>query len=355
MIFLWPQYLWLLLLVPILIGAYLALLRRKKVAVRFADLGLVKQAIGPGQAMRRHLPPALFLLALTLAIIAIARPSAMVTLPSEGRTIVLAIDVSLSMRATDIEPSRIVAAQAAAREFVQQVPSDIKVAIVTFAGTALLVQPPTRDREELIAAIDRFQLQRHTAIGSGIVASLATIFPDEGINLESMVFGNNFGPRDGARRLPSERGAPLVPRVEKKEFKTVPPGSFKSAAIILLTDGRRTTGPDPLLAARMAADHGVRVFTVGFGTAAGAPIDIDGMSIFMRFDEESLKGIAGITAADYFHATSSADLKSIYEGLNSRFALERKETEISALFTAAAALLALAAGTLSLLWFGRVT
>ncbi len=134
----------------------------------------------------------------------------------------------------------------------------------------------------------------------------------------------------------------------------MPPGSFTSAAIIRLTDGRRTTGPDPLQAARMAADHGVRVFTVGFGTAAGAPIDIDGMSVFMRFDEESLKGIASITAAEYFHAASAADLKSIYENLNSRFLLERKETEISALFSAAAAVLAVAAATLSLLWFGRV-
>ena len=352
MSFIWPQYLWLLLLVPILVGAYVALLRRKKIAVRFADLGIVKQAIGPGQAMRRHLPPALFLLALIAAIFAIARPSALVTLPSEGRTIVLAIDVSLSMRASDILPSRIVAAQGAARDFVQQVPGDVKVAIVTFAGTALLVQPPTRDREELVAAIDRFQLQRHTAIGSGIIVSLATIFPDEGINLENAVFGNNFGPRDGARKLPSERG-PIL-KVEKKETKIVPPGSFTSAAIILLTDGRRTTGPDPLDAARMAADHGVRVFTVGFGTTTGAPIDIDGMSVFMRFDEAALKGIAGITAAEYYHAASAADLKSIYENLNTRFALERRETEVSALVTALAAVLAVAAGSLSLLWFGRV-
>ncbi len=351
MSFLWPQYLWLLLLAPLLVAAYIALLRRKKVAVRFADLGIVRQAIRPGQALRRHVPPALFLLALIAAIIAIARPGAMVTLPSDARTIVLAIDVSLSMRATDIQPSRMVAAQAAAREFVTQVPADVKVAIVTFAGTALLVQPPTRDREELVAAIDRFQMQRHTAIGSGIIMSLATIFPDEGINLENVVFGNNFGPRDSSRKLPSDRAAP---KVEKKEVKIVPPGSFTSAAIILLTDGRRTTGPDPLDAARMAADHGVRVFTVGFGTTAGAPIDIDGMSIFMRFDEESLKGIAGLTAAEYFHASSAADLKTIYETLNSRFALERKETEVSALFTALAAVLAVAAGTLSLLWFGRM-
>ena len=134
----------------------------------------------------------------------------------------------------------------------------------------------------------------------------------------------------------------------------MPPGSYTSAAIILLTDGRRTTGPDPLDAARMAADRGVRVFTVGFGSSAGGAVDIDGMSIYMRFDEETLKGIAGITQAEYFHAGSATDLKKIYEGLNTRFALERKETEITALFTAVAALLAVASATLSLLWFNRI-
>ncbi len=350
MSFVWPQYLWLLLVVPVLVAAYVALLRRKKIAVRYANLGMVKAAMSPTQRFRRHVPPLLFLLAIVGALIAVARPSAIVTLPSDARTIILAMDVSLSMRATDVEPNRMIAAQNAAKAFVNELPHDIRAGIVTFAGTALVVQPPTQNREDLIAAIDRFELQRHTAIGSGIIVALATLFPDDGLDLENFVFGNGFGSRDNARRNTPDR--PL--KTEKKPFKAVPPGSYTSAAIILLTDGRRTTGPDPLDAARMAADRGVRVFTVGFGSSAGGAVDIDGMSIYMRFDEETLKGIAGITQAEYFHAASAGDLKKIYEGLNVRFALERKETEITALFTAVAALLAVASATLSLLWFSRI-
>ena len=350
--FAWPEYLWLLLVVPVLVAAYVAVLRRKKVAVRYADLGLVKAAIGPTQRFRRHVPPLLFLLAIIAALFAVARPAAMITLPSDARTVLLAMDVSLSMRATDVEPNRIIAAQNAAKTFVKEVPQDIRVGIITFAGTALVVQPPTLDREELVAAIDRFELQRHTAIGSGIIVSLATLFPDEGISLEQSLFGNNFGSRGDGMRKGKDAERPV--KTEKKPFKPVPPGSYTSAAIILLTDGRRTTGPDPLDAARMAADHGVRVFTVGFGSSTGGAVDMDGMSIYMRFDEETLKGIAGITQAEYFHAASGTELKKIYEGLNTRFALERKETEITALFAALAALLAVASATLSLLWFNRL-
>jgi Ca-activated chloride channel family protein len=349
MSFVWPQYLWLLLIVPVLVAAYVAMLRKKKIAVRYADVGLVKAAIGPAQRFRRHIPPLLFLLALTGVLIAIARPSAIVTLPSDARTIIMAMDVSLSMRATDVDPSRIVAAQNAAKQFVQDLPKDIRCGIVTFAGTALLVQPPTHNREDLIAAIDRFQLQRHTAIGSGMIVALATLFPDEGIDLEQALFGYGFGSRGDSTR--KDRPAK---QEKKKEVKAVPAGSYKSAAIILLTDGRRTTGPDPMDVARMAANHGVRIFTVGFGSAGGGSVDIDGMSIYMRFDEETLKGIAGITQADYFHAASATDLRKIYESLNTKFALERKETEITALFAAAAALLAVASATLSLLWFNRI-
>jgi Ca-activated chloride channel family protein len=351
MSFAWPQYLWLLLIVPALVAAYIAVLRRKKSAVRYANLGLVKAALGPAQRFRRHVPPLLFLLAIVAALFAVARPSAVVTLPSEARTVVLAMDVSLSMRATDVVPNRIIAAQNAAKAFVKELPQDIRAGIVTFAGTASLVQPPTQNREDLVAAIDRFELQRNTAIGSGIIVALATIFPDEGIDLTEAVFGNTFYSRESGRKPPPDRD---IKKPEKKAVPPVPPGSYTSAAIILLTDGRRTTGPDPLDAARMAADHGVRVFTVGFGSAGGSAVDIDGMSIYMRFDEETLKGIAGITRAEYFHAGSETDLKAIYEGLNSRFALERKETEISALFTALAAALAVASAALSLLWFNRI-
>jgi Ca-activated chloride channel family protein len=340
--------LWLLAGVPLLVGVYALLLaRRKKAAVRYASVDLVKAAIGPGQRLRRHVPPLLFLLAMIALVVAMARPSVVITLPSQHQTIILAIDVSLSMRATDIEPSRLEAAQAAAKAFVAEQPADVRIGIVSFAGTAAVVQPPTRDREALVAAIDRFYLQRHTAIGSGIIMSLATIFPDAGIDLEEVLFGGRTSRRGRGAAVDQAAKASPTP------FTPVAPGSYGSAAIILLTDGRTTTGPPPLEAAKMAADRGVRVYTVGFGTTAGGSVDFEGWSMFMRFDEETLKAIAEITRADYFHAASAADLKKVYERLNARSVLERKETEISALLTGAAALLALAAALLSLAWFNR--
>ncbi len=348
MTFLWPELLWLLAGAPVLVGAYVLLLRRrKKGALRYASLDLVRAAMGPGQRIRRHVPPLLFLAALVAAVVAIARPTALITLPSEQRIIILAIDVSLSMRATDVEPNRLAAAQAAAKAFVEEQPADVRIGVVSFAGTASLVQRPTQNREDLIAAIDRLHLQRHTAIGSGIIVSLAAVFPEEDIDLESAIFGRAFA---------RERTAPIegARKSEKKTFQPVAPGSYPSAAIILLTDGRRTTGPDPVDAAKMAADRGVRVYTVGFGTAAGGAVDIDGWSIYMRFDEETLKAIAEVTRAQYFHAGTAGDLRKVYEGLNARFVLEKKETEIAALFAAAAALLAAVSAALSVLWFHRI-
>jgi Ca-activated chloride channel family protein len=347
--FLWPEALWLLLAAPALVGAYVFLLRRKKKdAIRYASLSLVKAAIGPGQRFRRHFPPLLFLFAMIASIVAMARPSAVITLPSEQRTIILAIDVSLSMRAADVEPNRLAAAQEAAKAFVQEQPSDVRIGIVSFAGTASVVQSPTRNRDDLVAAIDRLQLQRHTAIGSGIIVALAALFPDAGIDLESLLFGGRQS-RDGGRPAPADKAR----TAETKPFTPVPPGSHPSAAIILLTDGRRTMGPDPADAARMAAERGVRVYTVGFGTAGGGMADVGGWSVYMRFDEETLKAVADLTRAEYFYAGSAADLKKVYQQLNAQLVLERKETEISALATAVAAVLALAAAALSVLWFNR--
>src|SRR5918999_946254 len=191
MSFISPEYLWFLVAVPALVAiSAFVLSRKKKHAVRYASLDLVKEALGPGQWLRRHVPPLLFLLALTATLLAVARPTAVITLPSEQRTIIMAIDVSLSMRATDVEPNRLAAAQAAAKAFLEDLPPDLRVGIVSFAGTALLIQKPTHNKDELIAALERLQLDRHTAIGSGIVMALATLFPDDGIDLESLVLGS---------------------------------------------------------------------------------------------------------------------------------------------------------------------
>jgi Ca-activated chloride channel homolog len=345
MTFLWPQNLWLLLALPLLVLVYLWLMRRKKkTALRYASLSIVKEAMGAGQTFRRHIPPILFLLSIAAMLLSASRPFAVVTLPSQSQTIILAMDVSGSMRATDVQPNRLVASQNAAKAFLAELPRSVKVGIVAFAGTAQVVQPPTVNREDLVAAIDRFQMQRATAIGSAIVVSLAEIFPDAGLDVGNLQYGNN--------RL---RGSSIdQPKTEKKEFKPVAPGSYNSAAIILLTDGQRTTGIDTMEAAKMASERGVRVYTVGIGTVDGETIGFEGWSMRVRLDEETLKNVANKTQADYYYAGTAADLKKVYETLSSRLTVEKKETEISALLAMAAAVLALLSAGLSLLWFNRI-
>ena len=344
--FMWPTLLWLLLALPLLVLVYIWLMRRKKkMALRFASLSIVREAMGTGPSIRRHIPPFLFLLAVAAMLLAASRPFAVVVLPSQQETIMLAMDVSGSMRATDVAPSRIVAAQNAAKAFLAALPRDIKVGIVAFAGSAQVAQIPTLNREDLVSAIDRFQLQRATAIGNGIVLSLATLFPDAGIDLSAMQFGQR------------QKGVSIdqpVAKDAKQPFVPVAPGSYTSAAIILLTDGQRTTGVDSMEAAKMAADRGVRVYTVGIGTVTGETIGFEGWSMRVKLDEETLKAIANKTQADYFYAGTAADLKKVYETLSSRLTMEKKETEISGLLALLAAALAIVSAGLSMLWFNRI-
>jgi len=341
MTFIWPEMLWGLIALPLLVLLYVWLQRRrKKTTLRYANLGLVREALGKSVAWRRHLPPALLFIAIAALLLAAARPAAVITLPSAQETIVLAMDVSGSMRAADVLPDRMTAAKEAAKAFVAELPRSVRIAVVQFAGTAAVVQAPTLSREDVVAAIERFQLQRGTAIGSGIVLSLATLFPDAGIDLSQIT---------GQRAMP-----PGPNDKPKPEFTPVPAGSYPSAAIILLTDGQRTTGPDPLEAAKMAADRGVRVYTVGVGTKEGETIGFEGWSMRVRLDEDTLKGIANLTRADYFYAGTAEDLKKVYQGLSTKLIVEKKETEISALFAAFGALLVVLAASLSVWWFGRV-
>ena len=353
--FLWPDVLWFLLLVPALIAAYVVMLRRRKnSAVRYASLTLVRDSIGAGQRIRRHVPPALVLLGLVAAILAAARPTATVTLPSQYMTIALAMDVSRSMQATDVEPNRLSAAQEAAKSFINELPKNVRLGIVSFAGTAAVVQTPTESREDMLSAIDRFQLQRATATGSGLLLALSMLFPDEAFDLESAVFDSRFGAGPRPTPLDKRKSADAAKAAGGATTREpMKPGSYTGGVIILLSDGRRTTGPDPLDIAKMAADRGVRVYTVGFGTRDGASIDFEGYSFYVRLDEETLKAIAKMTGGDYFHAGTAADLRKVYESLNARIALETRETEIGALLVAAAAALLVVAALLSLLWFHR--
>ncbi len=347
MTYLWPNMLWSLALLPLLVLLYVWLLkRRRKSTVRLASVQVARLALGKGPGWRRHVPPLLMLLALGALLFSLSRPLATITLPMSERTIMLAMDVSGSMRAEDVKPNRLVASQEAAKTFVKALPHEVKVGVVSFAGTAAVVQAPTTSRDDVIAAIDRFQLQRGTATGSGIILSLATLFPDHGIEIQHVT---------GQRNFPGKPIGKKDDEKDKPKFTPVPPGSYTSAAVIMLTDGQRTTGPDPLEAAKMAAERGVRVYTVGMGTTSGEIIGFEGWSMRVRLDEETLKNISTLTHGEYFYAGTAEDLKKVYEGLSSRMVVERKETEITAFFAGAGALLALLAAGLSVWWFGRVT
>ena len=348
MTFLWPTMLWLLLAVPVLVGIYFLMLRRKKKAVvRYASLSMVRDAMGVGAGFRRHVPPILFLAALTIMIAAIARPAAVVTLPSQRSTVMLVMDVSGSMRAEDVEPTRIAAAQAAAKTFIADQPRDTRIGIVAFAATALLVQPPTNNRDDLIAAIDRFQTQRGTAIGSGLLVALQSLFPGENFEVQTPDFRRNGGRSQGMSLDDTQKP-------DQPDKKIVAPGSFQSAVVILLTDGQTTTGPDPMEAAHLAADHGVRVYTVGVGSVEGTTLGYEGRSMRVQLDEDALQSIADVTRGQYFRAGNAKDLKKIYEAMNAQLIMEKTKTEITAGFSAVAAALALISVTLSMLWFNRI-
>lgn len=356
--FQWPLALWALLLVPLLVAGYLWLLsRRRKSAIRYPSLALIRQA-EPGSAWRRHVPPALMLMAFTLLLLAMARPSAEVSLPSRVATVMLVMDVSGSMRASDVNPSRIAAAQAAAKAYIKDQPRDVRIGIVAFASTALLVQSPTVDHAALNSAIDRFELQRGTAVGSGILVALSTLFPQEDFPINQFNSGNfggygRWGSYDFRERY---GGVALGEHPNGAPHKHVPvePGSYKNAVVILLTDGQTNAGYDPVEAARMAGEYGVRVYTVGFGTTRGNIVGFGGFTMRAQLDEEALKKIADMTRARYFHATSAEDLKAVYNVLSRQLVVETREMEITAFFAFLAALAMLVAVGLSLAWYHRI-
>jgi len=341
--FLWPQNLWLMLALPLLPAFYIWVLRRRtKPALRFSSLGVVRDALN--RQWRRHVPPALFLLALAVLLLAVARPTGRIALPWARSTIMLAMDTSRSMRVADVRPTRMVAAQDAAKAFLLELPRNIDVGLVTFAGSAQVAQQATFDRPSLIGAIDAIQMQMGTAVGSAIVLCLAELFPDHGIDLGEMT----FGPRRKARSL-DEREKPAP-----KQFTPVAPGSYDSAAIILLSDGRRTTGVDTLEAAKMAADRGVRVYVVGLGTVDGHLALDGGMAIYLQLDEPTLREVARMTGGEYHHAGTVEELRSVYQKLGSRLQVQKRETELTSLMAVLGALLVVAASSLSALWFGRI-
>ena len=337
--------LWLLAALPVLAAFYLWQLRSASgSALRYA--GLAPTAVSPsrGRRLRRYAPPCLMFLGLAALLFAIARPQAEIMLPARVENILLAMDVSGSMRATDIAPDRITAARNAAKAFLTEQPANARIGVVSIAASAAVAQSLTENRENIIQTLDRFQLQPGTALGSGILIALATLLPEAGINVEQVMSGKAPFPAGG-----------IYPAAGKPAFKAAAPASNGSAVIILLSDGQSNMGPDPVAMATIAAEHGVRVFTVGVGTPEGATLNVGGWSMRVRLDEEALKKIAATTRADFFRASDAASLKKIYTQLSARLVLEKRQrVEVTGVFAVLGAALTLAAAMLSMAWFNRL-
>lgn len=338
--FVWPQLLPLLWALPVLPLAYLWLLRRRRApALRYASLSLVRPALGAHRPWRRHVPPALLLLGLAAVLLASARPLATLPLPTRQATVMLAVDVSLSMEADDILPSRLEAARAAARNFVRRLPPDVRVGVVSFAAVALVTQPPTRDREAVLAAIDRLHLQHGTAVGSGIVAALGQLFPELRLDAEDSM----------RAALRGERAHQLLPAAPGR-----PADDGPQAAIVLLTDGRSAYGVPPLYAADMAGRLGVPVHAIGLGRIDQAAAGEDDWAMAWQLDEGMLQAITARTSGLYFRAGSAAALLRVYQQLGAHWQLEPRRTELAAPLALCALLLLGSAAGLSLLWRARV-
>ena len=336
MSFIWPTVLVLLLLVPLFVVLYLRIQRRRQgLSARYGTLGSVQEATQRPLGRRRHIPPAFFLAGLTILLIALARPQMVVSLPRLEGTVILAFDVSGSMAADDLKPTRMEAAKAAAQAFVARQPPTVQIGVVSFSDSGFAVQAPTNEQETVLAAINRLRPERGTSLAHGILTALNTI---------AIEHEDAGSPRLYSDLTPAPTLAPTP----------VPEGTYTSAVVVLLTDGENTAPPDPFEAAGVAADRGVRIHTVGIGSPAGATLEIEGFSIHTQLDEAALQQVSELSGGTYYNAEDEEALLSIYENLDPQFGIEPQKMEVTALFAGASTILLLIGGAFSLFWFSRL-
>ncbi len=323
-----------LLLIPLFVGLYIRIQqRRRQIAARYGSLGLLPAGAGRQFGLRRHLPPALFLASLTLLVIALARPQTVVSLPRVEGTVILAFDVSGSMAADDMQPTRMEAAKAAARDFVERQPPSVQIGVVAFSDSGFAVQAPTNDQEAILASINRLTPERGTSLASGILASLNALASDA---QQAPLLYSNLTP------APTPTPTP------------VPEGTYAPAVIVLLTDGENNERPDPLAAAQAAAERGVRIHTVGIGSAAGTTLHIEGFTVHTQLNEALLQQISQLTDGAYYNAEDQEDLRKIYENLDPQWVIKPEKMEVTSIFAGASLLVLLTGGVLSLWWFSRL-
>jgi Ca-activated chloride channel family protein len=327
MTFAWPWMLPSLAAVPLLVVGYRRLLRRQA-ALReeLAALGMVATG-GPRARRGRHIGPALLLGALTLLLVALARPEATIAEPRREGTVILAFDVSTSMAATDLAPTRMEAAKAAAREFVSRQPASIRIGVVAFGESGVITQQPTTSQPEVLAAVERLSPQGGTAVGRGILTSLTAI---------------------------AGRPVLLDDTPSESDLEAADVGYYGSSAVILLSDGENTAQPDPLSLAELASTAGVRIHPIGIGSTEGTVLEVDGFQVATALDERLLRQIAETTDGTYYSAADEKSLAEVYSAIELGWSTEARRVEVTALFAAGAALLLLAGALVSLVRSGRV-
>ena len=326
MSFIWPWMLLPLLLVPVFALLYIRLQgRRRQYALNLGALGVVRDNGTKPLGRLRHIPFIIFTLGLTLLLFALSRPQMVLALPQVEGIVMLAFDVSASMAADDLEPTRMEAAKAAAETFVESQPNNIKIGVVAFSDGGLVVQTPTEDRVAIMETINRLVPQSGTSLGQGILVALNTLSPNSGADPNSIDDG-----------------------------QVVPQGVFAPAIIVLLTDGENTEPPDPLEAAQTSIEAGVRIYTIGIGSTAGTAVEIDGFTVFTQLNEDMLKQIAQMTEGEYYQASNEDDLRAIYKNLDPQFVVKPEKMEITSVLAGASMAFLLMSALLSLLWFGRI-
>ncbi len=334
MSFIWPAMLLLLLSVPLLVVWYIRVQRRRRqLTASYGGLWGLSGTRGREPGVQRHIAPLLFLLSLTILIVALARPQTVLSLPRTEGTVILAFDVSGSMAADDFKPTRMEAAKNAARDFVQRQPTTVQIGVVAFSEGGFAGQVPTGEREAILAAINRLSPQRGTSLGTGILVALNTIAQ-----------GSKQSPSLYSNLTPTP---PLTPT-------PMPKGTYTNAVIVMLTDGENNAPPDPLDAAQVAVDRGVRIYTVGIGSAAGTNLHINGFTVHTQLNEPMLQQIAALTGGNYYNAENEQDLHTIYDNLSPQLVIKPEKTEVTAIFAGIGILGLLIGGTISLLWFGRL-
>lgn len=319
----------LLLLVPLIVIGYMRWQDRRRLTARqLGPLGLIQAGPQRPLGRRRHAPPAFFLIALTLLFFGLARPELPVSLPRVEGSVVLAFDVSSSMTADDLEPTRLAAAKEAAVTFVDNQPATINIGVVAFGSGGLVVQEPTADRQAVLAAIERLSPEGGTSLGQGIFTALNAVAG------QPLVLDDDLSLQGAAQKLDVE--------------------PYSSAVIMLLTDGENTAAPDPLDIAQLAAEAGVRLYPVGVGSQEGAVLDMDGFQIVSRLDETILREMASITNGRYYRAEDAAALQEIYRDVDLQLTIQGEKMEITGILAGVSALFLLIGGALSMFWFGRI-